>query len=197
MPGSPGPSPALSCLAKGGVGGESRRASLPPGLREEGGRKRVGAGASSWERSEAQSQAPAGSRGGRLGQGGAGHRPLPQPQGHTCIAKTHFPSELTLRPPCLRPPLPFPFPESLPSWECQSARCRNLDEQHSLETGSGRWPGQSSRPAPAPTPPPSPPQESSQEKVRAQGLPRSQQLKPAQCRKPGRGGHAGRTRGAC
>lgn len=152
------------------MGGESRRASLPPGVREEGGRKRIGA-------------VPAAGRGvpsprhllaageGDWARAGPGHRPLPQPQGHTCIAKTHFLSELTLRPPCLRPPLPFPFPESLPSWECQSARCRNLDEQHSLETGSGRRPGQSSRPAP--TPPPSPPQESSQEKVRAQGLPRS------------------------
>lgn len=175
------------------MGGESRRASLPPGVREEGGRKRIGA-------------VPAAGRGvpsprhllaageGDWARAGPGHRPLPQPQGHTCIAKTHFLSELTLRPPCLRPPLPFPFPESLPSWECQSARCRNLDEQHSLETGSGRQPGQSSRPASTP-PHPHP-----RSQVRRRSGPRGslgQQLKPAQCRKPGRGGHAGRTQGAC
>lgn len=46
--------------------------------------------------------------------------------------------------------LPLPslpaLPQSLPSWECQSARCRNLGEQRSLKTSSGWQPRQFSHP---------------------------------------------------
>lgn len=150
-PGSPGPSPALSCLAKGGVGGESWRASLPPGVREEGGRKRIGA-------------VPAAGRAvkpsprhlwqpGRETRPGRGTGPSPSLRGIPVLQRPIFRQSSRCGLPASV--LPFPFPESLPSWECQSARCRNLDEQHSLETGSGRRPGQSSRPAP-PRPHPHP-----------------------------------------
>lgn len=141
----------LSCLAKGGVGGESWRASLPLRVREEGGRKSIGA-------------VPAAGRAvkpsprhlwqpGRETRPGRGTGPSPSLRGIPVLQRPIFRQSSRCGLPASV--LPFPFPESLPSWECQSARCRNLDEQHSLETGSGRRPGQSSRPAP-PRPHPHP-----------------------------------------
>lgn len=79
------------------------------------------------------------------------------------------------------PPLPFPLPLVTSPWECQSARCRNLGEQHSLKTGFGWWPRQFSHSAP--------PWGAKGRVRRGSGLrdSLSRQVRPAQCRKLGRG----------
>lgn len=69
------------------------------------------------------------------------HTPPPNLRGILIISKT--------LPVPVSTPLPFsPSHESLPFGEHQSAKCRNLGQRHSLETCSGWWPRQLSRPDP-------------------------------------------------
>lgn len=156
-----GPSHSHSGLPgqrEGGRGiGESSRVSVPTGVGEEKVRRGWVLGTvqvglkSAQPQNSPQGQAgclPAVTEAGLsmrkgTGLGGQGSRCLPQPQGHTHNFKDPF--AIRAHPAaslCLSSALPFPLPSqwSLPSWECQSARCRNLGEQHSLKTCSGWWP---------------------------------------------------------